>query len=448
MKISVYSFFFVIICLRSRLKVLVIGSGGREHCLVWKIAQSDLVDKVYAVPGNAGISSIAECVDLDISISGFERITDFIEANGIDLVVVGPEAPLVDGIADHLENLGILTFGPKKDAAMLEGSKVFTRDLSSRYGIPTPDGFVFERSQYMEAVEYIKKQDKFPLVIKADGLAAGKGVLIVQNTSEAIKALDDCMVSQVFGDSGERVIVEDFLTGYETSILCLSDGKKIIPMDLAQDYKRIFDGDEGKNTGGMGSYSPVPMISSSIYKKALDNIIYPTAEALRRENIDYRGILYAGIMVSGDEPYLLEYNCRFGDPETQAVLPRLDDDLVPLLMGCAEGNIGVDSLSWNSDKCICVVAASRGYPDTSSKGDIITGLDNFKSGDDIIVFHSGTRNQDGDIATDGGRVLGLSALAPGFREVRKKAYDAMSKIKFDGMQYRKDIAYKAEERLQ
>ncbi|MES0341788.1 MAG: phosphoribosylamine--glycine ligase, partial [Candidatus Humimicrobiaceae bacterium] len=261
----------------------------------------------------------------------------------------------------------------------------------------------------------------------------------------ATSALDDCMVSKVFGNSGERVIIEDFLTGYETSILCLSDGKKIIPMDIAQDYKRIFDGDEGKNTGGMGSYSPVPMISRSIYKKALDNIIYPTADALRKENIDYRGILYAGIMVSGGEPYLLEYNCRFGDPETQAVLPRLNDDLLPLLMGCAEGNIGVDSLSWNNNKCICVVAASRGYPGTSSKGDIITGLDNFNGDDDIVVFHSGTRKQDGNIVTDGGRVLGLSALASGFKEVRKKAYNAMSKIKFDGMQYRKDIAYKAKE---
>ena len=424
------------------MKVLVIGGGGREHCLAWKIAASDLVDKVYASPGNAGINSVAECVEMVTGMNDFDLITDFVEANDIRLVVVGPEAPLVEGIADHLENRGILTFGPKKDAAMLEGSKVFTRDLLSKYGI---EALVFERSQYAEAIAYIKNQNKFPLVIKADGLAAGKGVLIVQNTSEAVKALDDCMVNRVFGNSGDRVIIEDFLTGYETSILCLSDGKKIIPMDLAQDYKRIFDGDEGKNTGGMGSYSPVPMISSSVYKKALNNIIYPTADALRKENIDYRGILYAGIMVSGDEPYLLEYNCRFGDPETQAVLPRLDDDLVPLLMGCAEGNIGVDSLSWKRDKCICVVAASRGYPDTSSKGDIITGLDNFNSDDDIIVFHSGTKKQGGNIATDGGRVLGLSALASGFKEVRKKAYDAMSKINFDGMQYRKDIAYRAEE---
>ena len=425
----------------------MIGGGGREHCLAWKIAASDLVDKVYASPGNAGISSVAECVELSSGMDDFNLITDFVKYNDIGLVVVGPEAPLVAGIADHLENRGILTFGPGKDAAMLEGSKVFTKDLLSKYDIPTPGAAVFEKSQYAEAVEYIKKKNRFPIVIKADGLAAGKRVLIVQDISEALKALDDCMVSQVFGDSGERVIIEDFLTGYETSILCLSDGKKIIPMDLAQDYKRIFDGDEGKNTGGMGSYSPVPMISSSIYKKALDNIIYPTAEALRKENIDYRGILYAGIMVSEGEPYLLEYNCRFGDPETQAVLPRLNDDLVPLLMGCAEGNIGVESLSWSNDKCICVVAASRGYPDTSSKGDIITGLDGFDEDDDIIVFHSGTRTQGGNIATDGGRVLGLSALAPGFKEVRKKAYDAMSKINFNGMQYRKDIACKAEEKL-
>lgn len=427
------------------MKVLIIGGGGREHCLAWKIAASDLVDKVYAAGGNAGISSVAECVKMGTGASDFDLIADFTETNGIGLVVVGPEAPLVEGIADYLESRGILTFGPKRDAAMLEGSKVFTRDLLYKYNIPTPGGLVFEKTQYDGAVAHIKKQDKFPLVIKADGLAAGKGVIIARDIDEAVRALDDCMVSHVFGGSGDRVIIEDFLTGYETSILCLFDGKKIIPMDLARDYKRIFDGDEGKNTGGMGSYSPVPMISSSVYEKTLDTIIYPTADALKKENIDYRGILYAGILVSEDKPYLLEYNCRFGDPETQAVLPRLKDDLVPLLIGCAEGSLGPDVLSWSLDKCICIVAASRGYPDTSSKGDIITGLDSFGGSEDIIVFHSGTKKQDGNIATDGGRVLGLSAMAPGFKEARKKAYDAMSKISFDGMQYRKDIAYKAEE---
>ncbi|MCJ7665865.1 MAG: phosphoribosylamine--glycine ligase [Actinobacteria bacterium] len=432
------------------MKVLVIGGGGREHCLAWKITASDLVDKVYAAPGNAGISSIAECVKMGAGARDFDLIADFVEANGIGLVVVGPEAPLVEGIADYLKSRGILTFGPNRDAAMLEGSKVFTRDLLSKYNIPKPEGSVFEKTQYDEAVAYIKKQNKFPLVIKADGLAAGKGVLIVQDIMEAIRALDECMVDRVFGSSGDRVIIEDFLTGYETSILCLSDGKKIIPMELAQDYKRIFDGDEGKNTGGMGSYSPVPMISSSIYEKALDTIIHPTAAALKKENIDYRGILYAGILVSEDKPYILEYNCRFGDPETQAVLPRLKDDLVPLLIGCAEGSLGTNSLSWSQDKCICVVAASRGYPDTSSKGDIITGLDNFDGSDDVIVFHSGTKKQNSSgsgsrIITDGGRVLGLSAMAAGFKEARKKAYNAMSKISFDGIQYRKDIAEKAEE---
>ncbi|HAJ94837.1 MAG TPA: phosphoribosylamine--glycine ligase [Actinobacteria bacterium] len=426
------------------MKVLIIGSGGREHCLAWKIAASDMVEEIYAIPGNAGISGIANCIDMGIAADDFKKIADIAESEGIGMTIVGPEAPLVDGISDYFESRSLVTFGPSKNASMIEGSKVFTKNFLNKYGIPTAKAKVFEKSEYGAAKAFIKKQNKFPLVIKADGLAAGKGVMIAADMSEAIQALDDCMAARIFGSAGDRVMIEEFLEGYEISILCLSDGKKIIPMELAQDYKRIFEGDEGKNTGGMGSYSPVPMIDKKIYKKALDTIIYPTSDALKKEGIDYRGIIYAGILVSGGEPYLLEYNCRFGDPETQAVLPRLKDDLAPLLYECARGSLSVDSLSWHKDKCICVVAASRGYPETSSKGDIITGLEKLKSMQGIEVFHAGTKIEDSNIVTNGGRVLGITARAPGFKLARQKVYNGMEKIKFDGMQYRKDIAKKAE----
>lgn len=427
------------------MKVLLIGGGGREHCLAWKISASDMVEEVYAVPGNAGIKDIAHCIDMGISLRDFKRIADMAESEGIGMAVVGPEAPLVDGISDYFESRGLVTFGPRKDASMIEGSKIFTKKLLNKYGIPTADAKFFEKSEYGAAKEFIRKRNKFPVVIKADGLAAGKGVMIAADMDEALQALDDCMVSRIFGDAGDRVMIEDFLEGYEMSILCLSDGKKIIPMELAQDYKRIFEDDKGKNTGGMGSYSPVPMVDEKIYERTLDSIIYPTSDALRREGIDYRGILYAGILVSGGEPYLLEYNCRFGDPETQAVLPRLKDDLTSLLYECARGSLSVDSLSWDKDKCICVVTASRGYPESSSKGDIISGLGDVKGMQGIEVFHAGTKLEDDDIVTDGGRVLGIAAKASGFKQARQKVYSAIEKIRFNGIQYRKDIAKKAEE---
>jgi phosphoribosylamine---glycine ligase len=429
---------------RRRVKVLIIGGGGREHCLAWKISASDMVEKVYAIPGNAGMIDIASCIDIEISSAGFKKIADFAVSEGVELVVVGPEAPLVDGISDYLNSRGLVTFGPGKKASMIEGSKVFSKSLLSKYRIPTAEASVFERSEYRTAAEFIKNRNKFPLVIKADGLAAGKGVVITYNMGDALKVLEDFMVKKVFGNSGSRVIIEDFLEGYEISILCLSDGKKIVPMELAQDYKRIFDGDRGKNTGGMGSYSPVPMVDENVYKKALDNIIYPTADALKSEGIDYRGILYAGILVREGEPYLLEYNCRFGDPETQAVLPRLNDDLVPLLFECAAGNLTRENLSWDNNKCVCVIAASMGYPETSSKGDIITGLDKVEDIQNIEVFHAGTGKSNGNIVTSGGRVLGVTAKEATFKKARQKAYSALEKIRFEGIQYRKDIAKKAE----
>jgi phosphoribosylamine--glycine ligase len=427
------------------LKVLIIGGGGREHCLAWKISQCDSVSKVFAVPGNAGMVDVAACINMGISEKDFKAIAHLAEAEGIEMVVVGPEAPLVDGIADYMGSRGLVTFGPVREAAIIEGSKVFTKKLCNKYGIPTAKAEIFGLTRYEEARTYIQGQSQFPIVIKADGLAAGKGVIIAADMDEALNALDECMVDKVFGDAGNTVMIEEFLSGYEMSILCLSDGNKIIPMELAQDYKRIFDNDMGKNTGGMGSYSPVPMVEDKVYQKSLDKIIYPTGEALKRENMDYRGVLYAGILVSDGEPYLLEYNCRFGDPETQAVLPRLKDDLSPILYECARGSLSTDKLSWTEDSCICVIAASRGYPESSSNDDIISGLDELKDMEDIVVFHAGTKIEDGNIVTNGGRVLGVTATGEGFRQTRKKAYDAMGKISFEGMQYRKDIAKKAEE---
>lgn len=426
------------------MKVLVIGGGGREHCLVWKISKSPLVEKIYAVPGNGGIGKIAECVDIKTTKNDFDELLKFAEDKKIDLTVVGPEGPLVEGIVDCFQKKDLRIFGPTKQAAAMEGSKVFARELLSKYCIPIPEGVIFTRENYGEALDYIGKRTEFPVVIKADGLAAGKGVVIAVDKGQAIEAIKECFVSNKFGNSGDRIIVEEYLTGYEVSILSLCDGKKIIPMGMAQDYKRIFDNDEGKNTGGMGSYSPVPMLKEEIYNRILDEIIFPTGAALANENIIYRGILYAGVLICKDKPYLLEYNCRFGDPETQVILPRLSEDLVPILMECSEGNLSREKLDWDKNKCVCVVAASEGYPESSSSGDIITGLDHFTGSDDVIVFHAGTKMQDGNIVTSGGRVLGIVSRAGTFKEVREKIYSAMSRIKFRGMQYRKDIALKAE----
>ena len=427
------------------MNVLVIGGGGREHCLAWKISKSDLVDKIYAIPGNAGISEAAECVNMGISADDFRSLKNFVKEKNIGLTVVGPEAPLVEGIVDDFNSSGYMIFGPSGRAAMLEGSKVFAKRLFQKYCIPTPEGIIFEKKDYQKAIKHIENRKDFPVVIKADGLAAGKGVVIAGDRKGAIEAIDDCFVNSRFGNSGNLIIIEDFLVGYEVSIICLSDGQKVIPLALAQDYKKIFDDDRGKNTGGMGSYSPVPLVSDEIRGRAMEEIIYPTIEALKKEGISYRGVLYAGILVSKGDPYLLEYNCRFGDPETQAVLPRLEDDLMPLLIGCAGGKLSQDSLKWDSKKSICVIAASGGYPQSSSSGDIISGLQHFNNRDDLI-FHAGTKKTKGNVVTDGGRVLGVVSTASSFKNAREKAYSVMNGISFKDMQYRKDIALKVEEK--
>ncbi|MBM3708244.1 MAG: phosphoribosylamine--glycine ligase [Actinobacteria bacterium] len=430
------------------MKVLVIGSGGRENCLAWKISKYSKKINLFAIPGNPGMEEIGECLNIGTGPENFKNIVDFVEEREIDFTVVGPEAPLVDGIVDYFEARGHRIFGPDKKASRIEGSKVFTKELCKKYDIPTAESVKFNRSDYESALRYLHslKENNYPIVIKADGLAAGKGVIIAENRQQAEDAVEDCFIKSIFGNSGDSVIIEEYIKGFEVSILCLCDGKNIVPMVLAQDYKKIFDGDEGKNTGGMGSYCPVPMVSESLYKKIMDEIIYPTYEGFFKEGILYKGILYGGIIISDDQPFLLEYNCRFGDPETQAILPRLLDNFLELLIKCSEGNLSQAKLRWDGSKCVCVVAASKGYPQSSSRGDEIRGLENFKESKDVYIFHAGTKKGDGKVYTNGGRVLNIVSKSKTFKNARKKVYNAVNIINFDGMQYRKDIALRAEEK--
>jgi len=429
------------------MNILIIGSGGREHCLAWKISQSKLVDNLFAIPGNAGISQIAKCEDIGISKNNFKDILQFIYKNKIDFTVIGPEAPLVDGLVDYLNENNCSAFGPNKTAAKIEGSKVFTKKLCMKYNIPTANAVFFKKSELKDALKFVNnlKDEKFPYVIKADGLAAGKGVIIVKSKEELINALNEFFLEEKFGAAGEEVIIEDFISGFEVSLLCLIDGNILIPLELAQDYKKIFDNDKGGNTGGMGSFSPLPFVSSSLYQKILNKIIFPTFNALKSEGINYKGVLYGGIIIKDDEPFLLEYNCRFGDPETQSILPRLKNDILQLMINCANGNLNNTKLEWSDNKTVCVVIASKGYPNSSSKGDIITGLDEINLEGKVLVFHAGTKKQNNMLVTNGGRVLNIVASAKTFKEARNLVYKSIENIKFDGMQFRKDIALKVEE---
>ncbi len=342
------------------MNVLIIGSGGREHCLAWKISQSNLIKKIFAIPGNPGIAKIGSCFETDIIRQNFEKIKDFVIQNDIDFTVVGPEAPLVDGIVDYFNNYGLKIFGPDSISSKIEGSKVFTKNLCKKYNIPTANAIIFLREEIKKAFEYVDKlsENHFPVVVKVDGLAAGKGVLICKNKNEALSALEQCLIKNIFGSAADKIIIEEFIDGYEVSVLSLCDGKNIVPMALAQDYKKIFDNDLGKNTGGMGSYSPVPFVNENLYRKILDTIIFPTYDALKYEGINYKGVLYGGIIVSKDEPYLLEYNCRFGDPETQPILMRLKSDLLPPLVACAEGRLDEVEMEWDDRAAVWVVIAT------------------------------------------------------------------------------------------
>lgn len=427
------------------MKVLVVGSGGREHAIVEKILKSPLVEKLYCVPGNAGI-----CYPQDLSlkekISGCENVSvediaalsAFSAANGIGLAIVGPEVPLALGVTDSLEKNGVKVFGPSKEAARLESSKLFAKEVMKRHRIPTGDYQAFE--DFREALSFLKKRS-FPIVIKADGLAAGKGVFIAQNISEAEAALSKCLVEKQFGDAGNIVVVEEFFTGQELSLLCVTDGETLKPLELAQDYKRIFDNDKGPNTGGMGSFSPVPFISKELHSELVDTIAKPTIDGLTNDGIKYKGVLYCGLMLTDSGPRVLEYNVRLGDPETQAILPRLESDLVETMLACIDGGLEKSILRWSSDVSVCVVAASGGYPGAYETGFPINGLQDeiFTSGD-IDLFHAGTKLVNDSVVTAGGRVLNVTAKGPAFKIAREKAYKAINKIQFNGMHFRLDIA--------
>jgi len=423
------------------LKILVVGGGGREHTLVWKIAQSPRVEKVFAAPGNAGTAAIAENLNLrPTDIAGLGKAA---KEKGIDLVVVGPEAPLASGIVDYFDSLGIPIFGPTKAATQVESSKVFARNLMEKYGIPCPKGAIF--SSYSEAREYLQKQHP-PVVIKADGLAAGKGVIIAGSLTEAHKALGDIMEAKIFGFAGDRVIIDEYLSGREVSLIAFTDGKTVSPMVPACDYKKIGDNDQGPNTGGMGSYSPPGFFSAGMTEKVTSDILLPAVQAMAKEGMLYKGVLYAGVMIVNGEPVVLEFNARFGDPETQVVLPLLKTDPVDILMAVVQGNLDRVKIEWSSEACVGVVAASGGYPGSYKTGFPIQGIDSVDK--DVLVFHAGTKlGDDGIIYTDGGRVLTVVGVGEGMAEAREKVYRNIPNIYFEGCHYRKDIALREIDRI-
>ena len=417
------------------MKILVIGGGGREHTLAWKIAQSPRVEKLFVAPGNAGTALIAE--NLSIQPTDAEALGKVTKDKNIDLVVVGPEVPLALGIVDYFDSLNIPVFGPTKAAAQIESSKVFARNLMEKYGIPCPKGKVF--SSYPEAREYLKRQQP-PIVIKADGLAAGKGTIIANSLPEANKALSDIMEAKVFGSAGDKVIIDEYITGKEVSLIAFTDGKTISPMVPACDYKKIWDNDQGPNTGGMGSYSPPGFFPAKLVEKATNTILLPAVKAMASEGATYKGVIYAGLMVTNKEELsVLEFNARFGDPETQAVLPLLQSDLVDILLAVIQGNLDQVKIEWSGDACVGVVMASAGYPGKYKTGFPIKGLD--KVDKDLLIFHAGTKlGNDGTIYTNGGRVLTAVGIGENMAEAQKKVYRNLANIYFEGCHYRKDIA--------
>ena len=418
------------------MKVCVIGSGGREHALAWRLSISPSVTKVYAIPGSAAMSDCAELVGIDWQQS--DHLISFLKDNQVDLVVVGPEAPLVAGLADVLNKTGIPVFGPSKAAAQLEGSKVFAKDLMKKYNIPTAAYGVFHKVD--EAKAFIA-QTGAPIVVKADGLAAGKGVVVAMTIDEANVAVEDMLSGNRFGDAGSTVVIEEFMEGEEASLLAFVDGKTVVPMIASQDHKRIFDGDKGPNTGGMGTYAPAPVLTDALRDEAMKTILEPMVAAMGKEGMPYVGCLYAGLMITDEGPKVVEFNARFGDPETQVVLPLLDSDLGEIMMACAKGTLTSNMVKWKDSSAACVILASKGYPETSSKGDVISG--DIKQYDTTIVFHSGTKLVGENYVTNGGRVLGVVGLGKDLRTALDRAYERIEHIDFEGMQYRTDIGAKA-----
>jgi phosphoribosylamine---glycine ligase len=417
--------------------VLLIGGGGREHALAWKLRQSPLIGRLYCAPGNAGIEAVAECVALDVA--DHEAVTRFCKESAIGLVVIGPEAPLVAGLADDLDAAGIKVFGPSREAARLEGSKGFTKDLCAAHGIPT--GAYRRFTDVASAKAYVAKQ-KLPVVVKADGLAAGKGVVIAATREEAESAIDACF-SGAFGSAGSEVVIEEFLKGEEASFFALSDGTTALALVTAQDHKRAFDGDQGPNTGGMGAYSPAPIMTEALSARVMEEIVWPTVRAMSARGTPFKGVLYAGLMIVDGAPKLIEYNIRFGDPEAQVLMLRLKSDLLPALLAVTEGRLADVALDWHGDAALCVVMAARGYPGAYAKGSEIKGLE--KAGRDLNVqiFHAGTRREGDRILADGGRVLGVTARGDTIAKANARAYAAIEEIDWPGGFYRSDIGWRA-----
>lgn len=420
------------------MKVLVVGGGGREHALVWKIAQSPLVEKVYCAPGNPGTALIAQ--NVDVAVDNLEALLELAKLEGIDLTVVGPELPLSLGLVDLFEEHGLKVFGARKNAAIIEASKAFSKDLMQKYDVPTAAYGVF--TEVEPAVSFID-QTGIPIVIKADGLAAGKGVIIAETRDEAVAAVTDMLSGNAFGSAGSRVVIEEFLKGEEASFLAFTDGKNIIPLASAQDHKAVFDGDKGPNTGGMGAYSPAPVVTPDIHEKAMTEVMRRTVDGMAAEGRVYQGVLYAGLMIDGDSVKTLEFNARFGDPECQPLLMRMKSDIVPILLAVASGDISKVEIEWHDKAAVCVVLASHGYPGDYQKGDVIAGLEDAARIDDLVVFHAGTKSVDGKIVTSGGRVLGVTALGNSVQEAIEHAYQGVRVISWRGMHYRKDIGAKA-----
>ena len=420
------------------MKVLIVGGGGREHTIAWKLAQSPLVDELYAAPGNGGIAKIAKCVP--ISATDIDGIVKFATENSIDLTFVAPDDPLVLGMVDALEAKGLKAFGPRKNAAIIEGSKVFSKELMKKYKIPTAEYEVFTNST--EAIEYIKDKT-CPIVIKAEGLALGKGVIIAQTHDEAKKAICDMMDNKQFGDAGNRIVIEEFLSGPEISVLAFTDGKTIKPMVSAQDHKRAYDGDKGLNTGGMGTFSPSRIYTPELADICMNEVFVPTMEAMNIEGRTFQGVLYFGLMLTQNGIRVIEYNCRFGDPETQVVLPRLKTDFAKILLAIVDEKLDEIDIEWYDNAAVCVVMASGGYPQKYEKGYKITGIDEACKEDNITVFHAGTKIDDaGDFITSGGRVIGVTAASDNLDAAIKDAYNAVAKINFKDAHYRKDIGIK------
>ena len=414
------------------MRILVVGGGGREHAICWKLNNESNVEKIYCAPGNAGISNVAECID--IGDSDIENLLKFAKENQIDLTIVGPEIPLVAGIVDAFEKEGLKIFGPNKKCAQLEGSKSFSKDFMIRHNLPTA-----KYKEYTDLDEAISEIDSFgyPVVIKADGLAAGKGVVIPENREDAITTLKEMMSDKKFGKAGDKIVVEEFLNGIETSILAFVDNDTIVPMVSSKDHKKVFEGETGLNTGGMGTFSPSEIYTDELAKEIQEKILDKTLEGFKKDNLNYKGILFVGLMITEDGPKILEYNVRFGDPETQSVLFRLDTDLNKIIIAILENNLKDIEINYSKEEAICVMLTSGGYPESYEKGKVISGLENLDS--DIVVFHSGTKFDNGNIVTNGGRVIGITAKGKTVKEAGKKVYENIKKINFEGMHYRKDI---------